>query len=345
MRVITTEQISKYHPDKYADQIADAIVDECLRRDPDSKVACEVMVKDDIVILGGEVKCFEAIDYTAVVKRVANKLKYKATNIYNFIGEQSVEINKAVVTPQGLTAGDQGIMFGYACRDSYLLLPKGVAIANEIIKVIEADVELNADTLLKGDAKCQVAIDDETKEIQKILISVCSKEGYTLEEVKEHVKDLISYEIGDIELTINPAGLWNIGGPTADCGVTGRKIVCDQYGPYSPVGGGAFSGKDPSKVDRSAAYMARYLAKYALKTTPAAFECQIQLSYVIGEAEPYSVNVDFKNETLRETGVEDKVKKTILTLFDLTPDGIIDFLALKNKSFEKMAEGYHLSSI
>lgn len=341
MRIITTEQISKFHPDKYADQIADAIVDACMVQDKNARVACEVMVKDTIVVLGGEIKTSAKVDYTDVVLTVANKLGYNVTKVTNLLGVQSQEINDAVDTDTGLKAGDQGIMFGYACRDTYKLLPIGLAVANATIKTIETDVDKNPHTILRGDAKCQVAVDDDTKQVQKVLISVCSKKGYSLEEVKDYVRHLVQYELGDIPLTINPAGLWTIGGPTADCGVTGRKIVCDQYGPYCPVGGGAFSGKDPSKVDRSATYMARYLAKYALGIVPNAYECQVQLSYTIGQAEPYSLNVDFKDKALEE--IEDEIKQKIINKFDLTPSGIIDFLKLKSRSFEAMAEGYHLS--
>ena len=343
MRIITTEQISKFHPDKYADQISDAIVDACLRQDINSKVACEVLVKDTTVVLAGEIKTNGIIDYYKIVKRVATKLGYKVDKIINLIGEQSQEINSAVDTSDGLKAGDQGIMFGYACRDTQELLPIGMAVANAIIKILEYDVDNNPTSILKGDAKCQVAVNDGTKEVLKVIISVCSKDNTTLPQVREYVKKLIGF-VDEIELIVNPAGLWTIGGATADCGLTGRKIVCDQYGAYSTVGGGAFSGKDPSKVDRSAAYMARYIAKHILNTFPAPYECQVQLSYVIGQAEPYSFNVDLKDKYLNVIESE-RIKEVILKTFDLTPTGIIRYLGLNNRSFEKMAEGYHLDWI
>lgn len=332
MRIITTEQISKFHPDKYADQISDAIVDACLRQDINSKVACEVLVKDTTVVLAGEIKTNGIIDYYKIVKRVATKLGYKVDKIINLIGEQSQEINSAVDTSDGLKAGDQGIMFGYACRDTQELLPIGMAVANAIIKILEYDVDNNPTSILKGDAKCQVAVNDGTKEVLKVIISVCSKDNTTLPQVREYVKKLIGF-VDEIELIVNPAGLWTIGGATADCGLTGRKIVCDQYGAYSTVGGGAFSGKDPSKVDRSGAYKAREIAKdYLLKGN--LNWCEVQLSYAIGKAEPLAIYIDSN---------EGNITPDKKLYEECKPLNIIKDLKLKEIKFEKLAQFGHFN--
>jgi len=365
MKLITTEQVSKYHPDKYSDQIADAILDACLQQDDKARVACEVMVKDNTVVLSGEISTTANIDYEDIVERVARKLRYNVDKVINLVGYQSREISEAVDRDELITAGDQGIMFGYASREvADSLEPFGLALANAIIKVIEEDVERKG-SILRGDAKCQVTVDQDKvklnnivyyngspqlltdyKGVRKILISACHNYGVGLEEVKSYITGLLDFafpgltSINEIEIVINPAGTWTIGGPTADCGLTGRKIVCDQYGPYSPVGGGAFSGKDPSKVDRSAAYMARYLAKYLLRITPTANECTVQLSYAIGEPSPFSVNVNSHNPELKD--IEEEWIALINRNFDLTPQGIIKFLNLLNRNYEIISEGWHL---
>lgn len=353
MRLITTEQISKYHPDKYADQISDAILDACLEQDKRSRVACEVMVKDTTVVLGGEITTAAVFNYDEVVYRVANKLGYRVNKIINLIGRQSQEINLAVDQEATTGAEDQGIMFGYASQETPELLPYGLYLANKIIKLIEEDVEKNPNTILFGDAKCQVTVDQDMLThtsttpkgwaVKKILISACHSSYASLDDLKDHIKNLINrnlYELAEVDIIINPAGTWTIGGPIADCGLTGRKIVCDQYGPYSPVGGGAFSGKDPTKVDRSAAYMARYLAKYVVNTYHV-HECTVQLSYAIGKAEPFSVNVTIPGIYARTT--VETIAHDLRDRFDLTPSGIIQFLGLLNRKYEKMAEGYHLA--
>jgi len=298
MRIFSTEQISKYHPDKYADQISDAIVTELLKHDKGSKAGVEVMVKDTKVILGGEVRTSARINYKKVVRRVAKKLGYKVTKIYNFIGLQSNEIFNGISHDNGdIGAGDQGLMYGYATRETESYLPYAFDLANQIIKLIESDVEYNPFTILKGDAKTQVMTDldkpQNIKAIQEILISVCHKEGHTLEKVQAYIKQLTRDLLNGFngKFTINPAGTWTVGGPISDCGLTGRKIVCDQYGGYCAVGGGAFSGKDPSKVDRSAAYMARTLAIDLLKNFKEIKWAEVQLSYAIGVAKPTGISV------------------------------------------------------
>lgn len=339
MRLFSTEQISKYHPDKFADQISDAILTECLSQDRDSHCGIETMVKDNTVVLGGEITTNAKVDYIDIVRRVANKLGYTVDAVINLIGKQSHEINEAVTSEKKIGAGDQGIMFGYATAETESRLPFGFDLANKIIAAIENDIETNPNCPFKGDAKTQVTVDLDAEptldSIKTILVSVCHKQMVTLDDVKAEVTNLIQNIFGENtlpELIINPSGIWTLGGPTADCGLTGRKIVCDQYGGYCAVGGGAFSGKDPTKVDRSATYMARHLACklldiYKLK------RCEVQLGYAIGIAEPVSVVV--KND--KNLPLEDYVREN----YDLTPLGIIEKLNLLDRDYERLAEGCH----
>ena len=331
MRLFSTEQISKYHPDKYADQISDAILTECLKQDNNSHCGIETMVKDNTVVLGGEITSNAVVDYEAIVNRVANKLDYKVDKVINLIGKQSPEINGAVVADENIGAGDQGIMFGYATSETESYLPFGFDLANKIIKIIEKDVAEN--DVLIGDAKCQVTVDLDTPGyVEEILVSVCHRDTHNLEEIRAYVRNLLDGVATPKRWTINPAGTWNVGGATSDCGLTGRKIVCDQYGGYCAVGGGAFSGKDPSKVDRSATYMARKIAVDLVKQYNLKW-CEVQLAYAIGVAEPVSVNI--KND--RDEDYSDIVRNT----YDLTPKGIIKALNLLNIDYEKLAEGCH----
>ncbi len=342
MRLFSTEQVSKYHPDKYADQISDAILDACLAVDKNSRVACECMVKGNTVILCGEITSTARVDYAEVAKRVGRKLGYTVDTVITQITEQSPEIAGGVRAGDDLRAGDQGIMFGYACSDTDARLPYGFAVANEVIRLIE-DAAEKPDSIFKGDAKCQVTVDlDEQpneSSLVEILVSVCHKEGLTKWEVERAVKKLIDdagLNIGDdCVLNVNPAGEWTIGGPTADCGLTGRKIVCDQYGGYCPVGGGAFSGKDPSKVDRSAAYMARKIACDLLDEHNLGW-CEVQLAYAIGEDKPMSITVGSPLE-LRNSVYAKEVEQR----YDLSPSGIIKYLDLLNVKYEELAEGCH----
>ena len=334
MKIFSTEQISKYHPDKYADQISDAILTEYLKGDPSSHCGIETMVKNDIVILGGEVKSKAIVNHALIVKRVAEKLGYYVDDVLDFIGKQSEEINSAVIADENIGAGDQGLMFGYATDETESYLPLGFDMANKIIKVIEEDVETNPNSILKGDAKTQVTIDTDTNRIYTILISVCHKAEFTLTQVRDYIKDLIGAKVSPSLvplLLINPAGAWTKGGPESDCGLTGRKIVCDQYGGYCAVGGGAFSGKDPSKVDRSASYMARKIAVDMVKKYGGT--CSVQLAYAIGVAQPVSVSV--------VSSVAGILSDEVINSYDLTPKGIIKALDLLNRDYEKIAEGCH----
>ena len=342
MRLFSTEQVTKYHPDKYADQISDAVLNACLDQDKDSRVACECMVKGTTVILAGEITTKAKINYEEIVKRVANKLGYTADHIETYIEKQSPEIAGGVRGGDDLRAGDQGIMFGFACSNTESGLPYPFELANRLVELIEKDV-VAQNSALKGDAKVQVTVDldepEDHRSLVEILISVCHKENFTLEEIRNYVRMLVyksGIDIGKAKLNINPAGTWTIGGPESDCGLTGRKIVCDQYGGFVQVGGGAFSGKDPSKVDRSAAYMANHIARYVVKKLEVAY-AEVHLAYAIGEAEPVSVSV----RTDEGNRVDWTITNLVKSKFDLTPRGIINHLDLLNVDYEKLAEGCH----
>lgn len=342
MRLFSTEQVSKYHPDKYADQISDAILDACLAEDPLSRVACETMVKGKTIILAGEITTKTKVNYGGVALQVAKKLGYEADNILTYIETQSPEIAEGIREGEDLGAGDQGMMYGYATRETASRLPFGFDLANNIIHAIEEDRENNPDTVFQGDAKCQVTVDlDEPpywESVKKILISACHKPGQLATAQARLL--IILDRLGapdDVEIIINPAGEWTIGGPLADCGLTGRKIVCDQYGGYCPVGGGAFSGKDPSKVDRSGAYMARTIAVDILEKFPRVNTAEVQIAYAIGRIEPMSVCV--KTDCGKQA--DRSIAGWVMLNYDLTPSGIIKELDLLTPQYEKLAEGCH----
>lgn len=349
MKLLSTEQVSKYHPDKFADGISDAILTECLKQDKYSRVGCECLVKDYTVVLGGEITTNAIVDYEAVVQKVAKDLNYKVDKVINLIGKQSNEIAKGVEQDENIGAGDQGFVTGFATRETESMLPYNLDIANKIIQSIEADIENNSHTILKGDAKCQVTVDlnngKGVNSLHTILISVCHNEGLTVADVKKYIhKHILVGELDfssnkTIRYLINPAGEWTQGGAIADCGLTGRKIVCDQYGGAMSVGGGAFSGKDPTKVDRSGAYMARYLAKWVLKENSCVNWCTIQLAYAIGVSEPVSIIVAIDDKR-REYSIQ-KLTTQIKEKFNLTPKGIIEFLDLYNVDYYKLSQGCH----
>lgn len=341
MRLFSTEQVSKYHPDKYADAISDAIVTECLKQDKESHVACETMVKGTVVVLAGEITTKAKLNYEEIVGRVASDLNYEVTKIINLLSKQSPQINSAVLSSEDLGAGDQGIMFGFATNETDSYLPNGFDLANEIITRIEEDVT-KENSILKGDAKTQVTMDLETNSIYKVLVSVCHKEKdsdgneNTVDKVKEYITNLLKDLVSADKLLINPSGIWTIGGPIADSGLTGRKIVCDQYGGYMPVGGGAFSGKDPTKVDRSASYMARHIAKELVKKYDEKW-VKVELAYAIGVSEPMSVYVT--SESKKDYTQE------VLDTYNLTPKGIIEYLDLLNLDYYKLSQGCHYRGV
>ena len=343
MSLFSTEMVSKYHPDKYADQISDAVLTDILKKDPEAHVACETLVKDDTVVIAGEITTTCHPDYESVVHSVGKSLNYKVGKVINLITTQSPEICSAVDSDERIGAGDQGMMFGFAVNGGKYYLPYGQETAIDIIRAIERDIAENPQTIFLGDAKTQVTTDigapGFVKPVDTILISVCHREGLNLDRVRAYVKNLLKDNgiPGAKHLLINPAGLWTFGGPAADCGLTGRKIVCDQYGGYAPVGGGAFSGKDPSKVDRSGCYAARRIAVDMVKKH--GFDkCNVQLAYAIGVSEPVSVSAIGYDADGRKTDVGDEVRES----YDLTPRGIIESMGLLELDYGRIASGNHM---
>lgn len=339
-RLFSTEQVTKWHPDKYADQISDAIVTECLKGDEGSRVALETMVKGDVIVLAGEVTTKAKVDFESVAVRVASKLGYEVGQVLNLISEQSHEIDRAVSMRGMIGAGDQGMMFGFACRGDDNL-PYGFSLANRLVKALEERVQ---EGVLKGDAKVQITTDLALtsgyvweKPVDTVLISACHSSRYGLGKVRAYLQDIWdSFGIKAKKVILNPSGSWTNGGPFADCGLTGRKIVCDQYGGYVPVGGGAFSGKDPSKVDRTGAYMARHIAKEVLGEFDLNW-CQVQLAYAIGIAQPVSIYVTSNNGRF----VAD-YSEWVKDHFDLSVGGMIEKLGLLHLDYEKISEGCHV---
>lgn len=342
---IAVEQISKYHPDKYADAISDEILKDILEKDENALCGIETMVKDDKVIIGGEVSTtisdivLSGIVYFAV-ERVAKRLNYKVDETYNFLGKQSPQINKAVLGDD-IGAGDQGIVVGYANRAeidrNFKSSYQAKMLADDIIATLEYHTEQKTKAYqLKGDSKCQVMYDKKTCEITEVVVSACHSEEIEFEIFKNNLTKLIKImlkgrfeNIDDIKITVNRAGKWTIGGPTADCGLTGRKLVCDFYGPQVPIGGGAQSGKDLTKVDRSAAIVARYIALDILRKNSYYNDVKVEISYVIGESTPTSVNV-IVDHALKNHYDTRHIELYVKNAYDLTPKGLIEFIKLNN---------------
>ena len=346
----TTEYVSYGHPDKVSDQISDAILDSILEEDENSRVAVEVMVKDNLVVLGGEINTTANPNYEKIVKSVVKDIGYinpdhgfyyKNLTIINVIGKQSREIHSAVDSDE-LGAGDQGFMVGYATNETETYMPLGIYISKMIgLLVMEMDG-------LGPDVKTQVTIDEENNRVHSVVVSTMHNKKLSVEQVRsilvDHITNNSMHLTDDIfilfdentEIHINPAGTWNIGGPVSDCGLTGRKIVVDQYGPYCPIGGGAFSGKDGSKVDRSGAYLSRYIAKNIV-ASGIVNKCRVELSYMIGVAEPTSLYIDTYDVEIDKNLLINIVKNH----FPLKPQEIINHLHLTKPIFYDTARNGH----
>ena len=343
----TSEFVSPGHPDKICDQISDAVLDACLKDDPNARVACETFATTGLVIVGGEITTTTYIDIQDIVRNKIKEIGYKPgmgfdsdCGVMNTIHSQSPDISMGVDTGG---AGDQGIMFGGAVNETKELMPLAMTLAREIIILL---TKLTRDKTLKWarpDAKAQVTLAyDETGKkvlnVDTVVLSVQHDENVTREQIEKELKEFVikpvldryDMDFGKVEkFHINPTGRFVIGGPHGDSGLTGRKIIIDTYGGYFRHGGGAFSGKDPSKVDRSAAYAARWIAKNIVGAGIAE-KCEIQLSYAIGVVEPVSIRVDtFGTSTVNENKIEEIVGK----IFDLTPKGIQKELGLRNPKF------------
>ena len=347
-RYFTSESVSEGHPDKMCDQISDALLDAYLAEDENSKVAVECLIKTGFVMIAGEVTSKADIDVHRVVRKKLKEIGYSAKagfdpencGIIKSISKQSPDIAMGV-NPGG--AGDQGMMFGYACRETEELMPMPIMLAHKLVMKL-ADIRKKEETFLRPDAKSQVTIEYENGKPKRIdAIVVSTQHDEDAEDLPKFVLDNIIKPVcedmmdEDTKIFINPTGKFVIGGPVGDAGLTGRKIIVDTYGGRGRHGGGAFSGKDPTKVDRSAAYMARHIAKN-LVASKLCDECEVQLSYAIGVKEPTSILVEtFGTGKISEKEFDELVRE----VFDLTPQGIIKTLDLKKPIYSKTATYGH----
>ena len=343
--LFTSEAVSIGHPDHVCDMISDSVLDSCLREDKNARVACETMAKDDFIVLSGEISTTANINVEQIVKDTIKKIGYTYTpRVLNLLSKQSPDIAQGVDVGG---AGDQGIMFGYANTETPEYMPLAITMAHDLVKLATQLRQEGKFRFAGPDMKSQVTleyVEGETTKVDTMLMSIQHTEDYNETEFKNFIQEEIMKKIAqkynlntDFKILINPTGKFVIGGPEGDAGLTGRKIIVDTYGGYAPHGGGAFSGKDPTKVDRSAAYMARYLAKNII-ASGIAKECLIQLSYAIGVAQPISIYVDCKGTNQVE---EDKIIKAIYEHFDLSPKGIIDKLQLRNPIYSETCNGGH----
>ena len=353
--LFTSESVSEGHPDKLCDQISDAILDECLRQDKYSRVACECFATTNLLVIGGEITTNAKVDYEAVARDVMRRIGYTAEDLG--IDADTCEI-KVVMDTQSSDialgtnvevggAGDQGIMFGYATNETETYMPLPISMAHELVRYASELRHNGTFKHARPDMKSQVTIDytdENNPKVDTILMSIQHDPDFNEEEFKTFIKEKIMKEVvrkhhmnEDYKVFINPTGRFVIGGPHGDTGLTGRKIIVDTYGGMARHGGGAFSGKDPSKVDRSAAYITRYIAKNIV----AAGLCdriEIQLSYAIGVKDPTSVHVDtYGTGKVADEGILDAIKKE----FDLTPQGIINTLDLLNPIYGPTAAYGH----
>ena len=348
--IFTSESVSAGHPDKVCDQISDAVLDAYLAEDPNSRVACETMIKNNMVFIAGEITSTGSPDLEPVVRQTIKDIGYDndeygfngdTCEFTNLVFEQSPDISQGVTEGEGENleqgAGDQGLMFGYACTETEALMPLPIDLSHRLVRQQAEVMKSDGLSWLRPDAKSQVSAiysnDGKTIEgLSAIVLSTQHDEDVSQDEIKEGVmeniiKPIVPQEwiLDSTKIYINPTGKFVIGGPVGDCGLTGRKIIVDTYGGMARHGGGAFSGKDPSKVDRSAAYAARYVAKNIVAAGLADY-CEIQVSYAIGVAKPTSINVNtFDSEKVSKETIERLVDEE----FDLRPKSLINMLDLK----------------
>ena len=356
--IFTSESVSEGHPDKVADQISDAVLDAMLAQDKRARVACETLVKTGVAIVAGEVTTNAWVDLEKIVRGVITDIGYTSSNVgfdgntcavLNIIGKQSADIAQGVdrKNPEEQGAGDQGLMFGYASNETESLMPAPICYAH---RLVERQAEVRKSNLLpwlRPDAKSQVScryVDGKVVGLDAVVLSTQHGPDVKQEDLREAVMELIIKHVlpkewlgRDTKFHINPTGNFVIGGPVGDCGLTGRKIIVDSYGGMARHGGGAFSGKDPSKVDRSAAYAARYVAKN-LVAAGLADRCEIQVSYAIGVAEPTSITVEtFGTGRLDQ----DRLEQLVRAHFDLRPYGIVKMLDLVHPMYRRTAAYGH----
>ncbi len=358
--LFTSESVSMGHPDKLADRISDGVLDAILAQDPLSRVACETLVTTGLAMIAGEITTKANVNYAKVVREVIREVGYNddmmgicadTCSVVVALGEQSPDIAQGVNEDESagkdIGAGDQGLMFGYACNDTPELMPMPIALSHRITnRLTEARFEKEVDWL-RPDSKSQVTIEyDGFKPVRVDTVVVSTQHGPDVDHAtiqKFVIEKVINPCLppalvkGDITYHINPTGRFVVGGPQGDCGLTGRKIIVDTYGGWGRHGGGAFSGKDPTKVDRSAAYMARHVAK-CIVAAGLADRCEVQLAYAIGVAEPVSVHVDTQGSGKVDDG---KICAAVREIFPLSPRGIIQYLDLRRPIFRKTTAGGH----
>ena len=355
--IFTSESVTEGHPDKMADQISDAILDYIIEHDKDARVACETVVSNGFCVIAGELKTKAYAPMQEIARQVIREIgytdatygfDYRSAAVLNGIGEQSPDINQGVDQADGeIGAGDQGLMFGYACKETPQLMPLPIHLAHRLTERLAQVRKDGTLPYLRPDGKAQISVkyvDHKPVSVETVVISTQhSPETEQAQLHKDIIKEVILKVIpaellsDDVVYHINPTGKFVIGGPQGDAGLTGRKIIVDTYGGSCPHGGGAFSGKDPTKVDRSAAYAARHVAKN-LVASGACERATIQVAYAIGVVKPVSIMVDTHG-----TGVvsEDKIEECVKELFDLTPKGIIDSLDLLRPIYRKTAAYGH----
>ncbi|MEM9557222.1 MAG: methionine adenosyltransferase [Acidobacteriota bacterium] len=351
--LFTSESVTEGHPDKIADQVSDAVLDEALRQDPNSRVACETLVNTGIVMLAGEITTEGYLDFARVARETVQRIgyddasmgfDYQSCAVVSAIDPQSPDIAMGV-DPGG--AGDQGLMFGFACRETEQLMPLPIMLAHQLTQKLATVRKEGGLSWLRPDGKSQVTVEYEghtPKRVHTVVVSTQHAPDVTLDEVKsgvieEVIRPTISEDLldDDVIYHVNPTGRFVVGGPQGDCGLTGRKIIVDTYGGFGGHGGGAFSGKDSTKVDRSASYMARHIAKNIVGAE-LADRVVVQLAYAIGVAEPVSIHVDSYG-----TGrVDDRaIERVVRDVFPLTPKGIIEHLQLRRPIFSETAAYGH----
>ena len=357
-RVFTSESVSMGHPDKVADQISDAILDAMLAEDPDSRVACETLVTTGMVVVAGEVNCEGYVDIANIARRTIIDVGYDdgelgfdghSCSVLVSLGQQSPDIARGVdedkATGKAQGAGDQGMMFGFACRETPSLMPLPIDLAHRLAAGQAKARRQGLIPHLRPDAKTQVTVEyDDLRPVRANTVVISTQHGPEWNDRQDELKRQVIEHIikpvlgrdwwnDNITVHVNPTGKFEQGGPHADCGLTGRKVIVDTYGGRARHGGGGFSGKDPSKVDRSAAYVARYIAKNIV-AAELADVCEVQLSYAIGVAEPTSVQIDCQGTARID---EEKLPELVRQHFDLTPRGIIDTLDLRRPIYRPTA--------